>query len=101
MNDELRLIAFLDANVLYPARLRDLLMHLAMRGLFQPRWSAHVHEEWMTAVLHDRPDLTAAQLHRTRRLMEHHINDALVGGYEPILDHLTLPDSDDCYVLAA
>jgi hypothetical protein len=51
-----------------------------MRRLFQPRWSARVHEEWMTAVLHDRPDLTAAQLQRTCRLMDENIDDALVGG---------------------
>jgi PIN domain len=101
MNDEVRLIAFLDANVLYPARLRDLLMHLAMRRLFRPRWSARVHEEWITAVLHDRPDLTAAQLQRTCRLMDDNIDDALVGGYEPIMDQLTLPDANDRHVLAA
>jgi predicted nucleic acid-binding protein len=101
MNDEPSLIAFLDANVLYPARLRDLLMHLALRRLFQPRWSARVHEEWMTAVLSDRSDLTVSQLQRTRGLMEENIKDALVDGYEPIVDQLTLPDADDRHVLAA
>jgi len=95
------LIAFLDANVLYPARLRDLLMHLALRRLFQPRWSARVHEEWMAAVLSDRSDLTVSQLQRTRGLMEENIKDALVDGYEPIVDQLTLPDADDRHVLAA
>jgi hypothetical protein len=34
----------------------------------------------MTAVLHDRPDLTAAQLQRTCCLMDENIDDALVGG---------------------
>ena len=28
--------AFYDANVLYPAELRNLLMHLALTGLFEP-----------------------------------------------------------------
>jgi PIN domain len=101
MNDEAHLIAFLDASVLYPGRLRDLLMHLAMRHLFQPRWSARVQDEWIAALMRDRPDLTAAQLQRTRRLMEEHINDALVSGYEPIVDQLTLPDANDRHVLAA
>jgi hypothetical protein len=101
MNDEARLIAFLDASVLYPGRLRDLLMHLAMRHLFQPRWSARVQDEWIAALMRDRPDLAAAQLQRTRRLMEDHINDALVSGYEPIVDQLTLPDANDRHVLAA
>jgi hypothetical protein len=38
------LVAFLDASVLYPALLRNLLMHLAVRDLFQARWSDLVHE---------------------------------------------------------
>jgi hypothetical protein len=34
--------AFYDANVLYPAGLRNLPMHLAMTGLFRAKWSAGV-----------------------------------------------------------
>ncbi|EPB1919489.1 toxin-antitoxin system, toxin component, PIN family protein [Escherichia coli] len=30
----------LDACVLYPSLLRDLLMHLGLTGLYQPEWSA-------------------------------------------------------------
>src|ERR1700733_1672869 len=101
MNDEARLIAFLDASVLYPGRLRDLLMHLAMRHLFQPRWSERVQDEWIAALMRNRPDLAVAQLQRTRRLMDDHINDALVSGYEHMIDQLTLPDADDRHVLAA
>jgi hypothetical protein len=40
-----RFTAFYDANVLYPAELRSLLMHLALTGLFRATWSADVHEE--------------------------------------------------------
>jgi hypothetical protein len=47
--------AFLDASVLYPVSLRNLLMRLTLNGLFQARWSAQVHEEWIRAVLRDRP----------------------------------------------
>ncbi len=36
--------AFLDASVLYPVSLRNLLMRLTLGGLYQARWSAHVHE---------------------------------------------------------
>ena len=62
------IVAFPDASVLYSAPLRDLLMHLAVRDLFQARWSERVQDEWITALLRNRPDLPAAQLHRTRRL---------------------------------
>ena len=32
--------ALLDANVLYPAPLRDLLMQLAVMGMFHAKWTA-------------------------------------------------------------
>ena len=35
---------FYDANVLYPAELRNFLMHLALMGMFRAKWSADVHE---------------------------------------------------------
>jgi hypothetical protein len=94
MNEALPLTAFLDASVLYSAPIRDFLMHLAVRDLYQARWSDRVHEEWIAALLRNRRDLTTAQLQRTRALMDHHINDALVGGY-------ALPDAGDRHVLAA
>lgn len=37
--------ALLDACVLYPAALRDLLMHLALEDLFRPKWTEAIHEE--------------------------------------------------------
>jgi hypothetical protein len=33
-------VTLLDANVLYPAPLRDLLLQMSFAGLFQARWSA-------------------------------------------------------------
>jgi hypothetical protein len=56
---------FYDANVLYPAELRNLLMHLAMAGLFRAKWSADVHEEWMRSLLKNRPDLTLVTVAKT------------------------------------
>lgn len=76
-------------------------MHLAMTGLFRARWSAGVHEEWMTRLLANRRDLTREKLERTRMLMDKHVEDALVTGYEDLIDGLHLPDADDRHVLAA
>jgi PIN domain len=101
MSKALPIIAFLDASVLYSAPLRDLLMHLALRDVFSARWSDRVQDEWMAALLRNRPELPPAQLHRTRRLMNQHIDDALVSGFEPIIEKLSLPDADDRHVLAA
>jgi hypothetical protein len=45
VTDEAPVTAFLDANVLYPALLRNVLMHFAVRWLFRPLWSDSVHAE--------------------------------------------------------
>jgi hypothetical protein len=92
--------AVLDACVLYPARLRDLLLSLAAADLFRPIWSDMIHEEWITNVLTNRPDLTRRQLDTTRDRMNQAFPDALVRGFEPIIPTLTLPDSDDRHILA-
>ena len=96
-----RFTAFYDANVLYPADLRNLLMHLALTGLFRATWSAGVHEEWISALLRNRPDLSREKLERTRTLMDQHATDALVTGYEDLIPGLQLPDPNDRHVLAA
>ncbi len=93
--------AVLDANVLYSALLRDLFMRLAVAFVFQPKWTAQIHAEWIRNVLLNRPDLTHAQLERTRALMDQWGRDWNVGEYEPLIPTLTLPDVDDRHVLAA
>ena len=95
------LIVVYDSCVLYPAPLRDLLMHLAITDLFKAKWSEHIHEEWMRNVLKNRPDLTKEQLERTRHLMDKHTRDCLVKDYESLIEELTLPDPNDRHILAA
>lgn len=90
-----------DANVLYPAPLRDLLVRLAMTGLFRARWTERIHDEWMRNVLTNRTDLTREQLEKTRTLMDSHCHDCLVENYEILIPSLVLPDEDDRHVLAA
>jgi predicted nucleic acid-binding protein len=93
--------AIYDACALYPAPLRDLLMHLAMTNLFRAKWTEKIHEEWIENVLADRKDLKRSQLERTRDLMNAHVLDCLVTGYESLIDGVTLPDKDDRHVVAA
>jgi hypothetical protein len=52
-------------------------------------------------VLRNRPDLSRAQLERTRSLMNAHVRDALVDGHQPLISALELPDPGDRHVLAA
>ncbi len=91
----------LDACVLYPAQLRDLLITLAQTGLFRARWTNQIHEEWIEAVLERRRDLNRAQLERARELMNSAVRDCLVTGYEGLIGGLVLPDAGDRHVLAA
>ncbi|MBM3854612.1 MAG: PIN domain-containing protein [Verrucomicrobia bacterium] len=93
--------ALLDACVLHPSLLRDLLLQLATTGLFRARWTEDIHEEWIKSVLERRPDLARAQLQRTRELMDAHAPDCLVTEYEALIPSLVLPDSKDRHVLAA
>lgn len=93
--------AFLDASVLYPVSLRHLLMRLALVGLYQPKWSVAVHVEWIRAVLRDNPHIPPERLYALRDAMDDRIDDAVVTGYERLIETLTLPDPDDRHVLAA
>lgn len=42
--------AVYDANVLYPASLRDFLLRLADGDLLLPFWSEKIHEEWARSI---------------------------------------------------
>ncbi|MHB8898719.1 MAG: PIN domain-containing protein [Thermoguttaceae bacterium] len=93
--------ALYDACVLYPAPLRDLLMQLAVTDLFRAKWTDEIHEEWICSLLKNRLDLRREQLERTRNLMNTHVRDCLVTGYQELIPALTLPDPEDRHILAA
>ena len=60
-----------------------------------------IHDEWTRHVLANRPDLTPDQLKRTRQLMNAHVRDSLVTGFEYLIPSINLPDPDDRHVVAA
>ena len=82
------IVALLDANVLYPASIRDILVQLANDDLFQAKWTADIHREWIEALLRNEPDLQRHKLEGTRELMDSKTRDALVTGYESLIDTL-------------
>ncbi len=90
-----------DACVLYPAPLRDFLMHLALTDLYRARWTNLIHDEWTRNVLKQRPDLKPEDVERTRSLMNSHVRDSLVTGFEHLITSIELPDVDDRHVVAA
>ncbi|WP_020533047.1 PIN domain-containing protein [Flexithrix dorotheae] len=101
MNFPANFTAILDACVLYPAPIRDLLLNLAALDVFQPKWSDQIQEEWSRNLLRNRPDLSDKQLKKTIQAMNQAFPDANVIDFEPTIDTLTLPDKDDRHVLAA
>lgn len=91
----------LDACVLYPSLLRDLLMYLGLTGLYQPKWSAIIEDEWQRNLIKDRADLQLDKIKRTGQLMNRALPDAMVTGFEPLMTGINLPDVDDRHVVAA
>lgn len=95
------LIVVLDANVLYPANVRDLLLHTASLGLYQPKWTDEIQDEWIRNLAANRPELDEARLRRTENLMNSIYPDARVIGYERHIATIVLPDPNDRHVVAA
>lgn len=77
-----------DANVLYPAPLRDLLIRVAMTDVVRARWTDQILDECFRNVRAQRPGLAPFSLDRTRQLMNRAIRDVLVTGYEPLIEGL-------------
>lgn len=91
----------LDACVLYPEALRNLLLHMAVVDLYRAKWTEQIHQEWMENLLGKRPSLSREKIERTRQLMDENVRDSLVTGYESLIEGLRLPDPGDRHVLAA
>lgn len=90
----------IDANLLYPFHLRNLLVQFGVDAVIAPRWTARIHAEWIG-------NLVAAgrapkeRLLLTLDLMNSALPEADVQGWETRMNGLTLPDPDDHHVLAA
>jgi predicted nucleic acid-binding protein len=95
-----RFAVVLDACVLHPFRMRDVLLRFCHAGLFRAHWTDEIIAEWTASVLAKHPD-AAASLESQQRALRAHFEDAWVTGYEPLVLGLTLPDPDDRHVLAA
>ena len=93
-------IAVLDANVLYPAPVRDLLLSLADARLFQPKWSKIIQNEWVSNLLRNRPDIIRESILQTVAAMNIAFPDAEVTRFAEMINDLKLPDPDDRHVLA-
>jgi PIN domain len=91
----------LDACVLYPAPVRDILLSLAHQGIYHARWTATINDEWIRNLASNRSDIDVARLRATAERMAQAIPDSLISGYERFISSIDLPDPDDRHVVAA
>ncbi len=94
------IIAVLDACVLYPAPVRDILLNIAQTRLYSAKWSDKINTEWTRNLLKNRPDLKEANLIRTLGEMNNSFTEANVTGFEHLIPTIELPDLDDRHVVA-
>lgn len=104
VSSETRLVAVCDACVLYSITMADLLTSLGEAGLYHPRWTREIHDEWIRNLIENRGQsgtMTREKLEARRDAMIEAIEGSLVEDYEDLIPTLTLPDADDRHVLAA
>lgn len=89
----------LDACVLYPVALRDLLLRMAEAGLFQIVWSDRILKEMKDAILRNRPDIAPAKIDHMVTLMREAFPEAETSGWEA-LESTMANDERDRHVLA-
>lgn len=94
------MIAVLDANVLFPTVLREILGDVAGAGLFRPVWSERILEEW-TRAAEKLGDVDASIAGAEAALLRLRFPDAITPGDEARAAGFDLPDPADLHVLAA
>lgn len=95
-----RYVTVLDTCVLAPMPVADTLLRLAEEPAFHtPRWSKHILDELERTLL-NKFKYTETQVRRRLAAMNDAFPDAMVTGYEPLIQALPI-DSKDAHVLAA
>jgi predicted nucleic acid-binding protein len=90
----------LDANVLFPTVLREMLLGAAALGAFHPLWSARILEEWARATRR-LPEGAEAIARAEIAMLRACWPGAEVEAPPDLAATLSLPDPDDRHVLAA
>ncbi len=89
----------IDANVLYPTVMREVVLGVARAGLFRPLWSARILEEWARAAQKLGPQ-GEAQARGEIALLRAAWPEAEVPEAPGVAQRLWLPDPADVHVLA-
>lgn len=91
--------AVLDACVLFPTVLREILLGVAARGLYQPVWSDRILGEWTRATAKLGPE-AAMEAEAQALLARTAFPQAMQRAQPNIEARLLLPDDNDIHVLA-
>jgi len=94
-----RFTCVLDTNVIVPIEVRDLLFWFAYDELYTPKWSKNIFQEWEEVM--KRNEIEEVEITKRISWANEAFPDAMVKNYEVLIDGLTLPDENDCHVLAA
>lgn len=92
--------ALLDACVIYPTVLREILLGVAAGGLYRPLWSERILEEWARAARKLGP-LGEVQARGEVAVLKAGWPDASIEPKAGDLARLWLPDENDIHVLAS
>lgn len=90
----------IDACVLYPTVMREMVMGAARKGLFEPCWSERILEEWARAARKIGP-VGETQARSEIAMLRAAWPQAAVTAPAALETRLWLPDPDDIHVLAA
>lgn len=90
----------LDACVIYPTVMREMLLGIARTGAYTPLWSARILEEWALAARKLGPD-GEAQARGEVAMVQAAFPKASVPVHAGLEARLWLPDANDIHVLAA
>lgn len=92
--------ALLDACVIYPTVMREVLLGVAGQGSFTPLWSERILEEWARAARKLGPD-GEMQARGEIAVLRARWSEAEIRPRDGDLARLWLPDPNDIHVLAA
>jgi len=98
-----RFSAVLDACVLYPVTIANILIEFAWQDTYSAKWTKKIDAEWSQALLRNRPDVSPEKLSYRLRKMHQAIPDWEIkpSKFKKIIPTLQLPDTNDRHVLAA
>ncbi|MDE0471123.1 MAG: PIN domain-containing protein [Ekhidna sp.] len=90
----------MDTCVLHPLHVRDLILWFAYSGLFAPKWSKHIFDEWRELMV--RKKVPKKEINHRIDSVLNGFPNAMVTNYETHIESLTgIKDEKDRHVLAA